>query len=152
MLAFESAAKALQFLHNLAGIVCVAVCVHLLVRLWRSRKDQRIGTHARNLAIAYVVTFALGALIYPTFRVRTRAEFLDATLPWATALFEIKEHSATLALLPAIAIFFLSRELGKQARPSRAVLVLCSGLVGVVLCVLLFNACVGWYLGTLRSG
>jgi len=151
MVAFESAAKALHFLHHVAGIASVAACIHLLVRLARSRKDKRIRTHSRTLLVAYVSTFVLGTLIYPTFRVRVRADFLDRLYPWATALFEIKEHAATMALLPVLAVFALSRSLEPNETPSRAHALLLSGLISVVLCVVLFNACVGWYLGTLGS-
>ncbi len=100
------------------------------------------------LGLAYLATFTLGTLIYPTFRVRVRAELLDKTYPWATGLFEIKEHAASIVLIPVLAIFLLSRTLDLKQKPEA---LLVGGLASVVLLVLFYNACVGWYLGTIRS-
>ncbi len=155
MIVFESSAKILQFLHLLAAVTSIAACVHLIVRLLRSRVDRRIYTHARTLLVAYLSLYGLGSVVYPTFRVRVRAEFLDRVYPWATGLFEIKEQAATLALLPVIGLFLLTRPVWKGAERPRATqrghAPLLLGLSSMVLLVLLFNACVGWYLGTLGS-
>ena len=45
----------------------------------------------------------LGAIDYLPFRLFARAQYLDVHVPWATGLFEVKEHAAAigLALLPA---------------------------------------------------
>lgn len=152
MIVFESFVKVLHFLHWVAAMTCIAACVHLIVRLTKSRVDKRIYLHARTLLVAYLAVYTLGSLVYPTFRVRVRAEFLDRVYPWATGLFEIKEHAATLALLPVVGIFLLSRPLisrSERQAPLHAPLLL--GLSVLVMGVLMFNACVGWYLGTLRS-
>ncbi|MEZ4221050.1 MAG: hypothetical protein R3B13_08975 [Polyangiaceae bacterium] len=152
MVAFESIARLLQFLHWIAAIAATAACVHLIVRLWRARGDRRAYVHARTLLVAYALLYGLGSLVYPTFRVRVRAEFLDRVYPWATGLFEIKEQAATLALVPVVGIFLLLRRPG-EAEPSRKASAkysaLALGLSSFVLLVLVFNACVGWYLGTL---
>ncbi|MBK7580695.1 MAG: hypothetical protein IPI67_10865 [Myxococcales bacterium] len=151
MLAFEPYARLLHFLHLLAAVVSVASCVHLLVRMAKGRPDPRVRRHGLVLGVAYSAAWLLGATIYPTFRVRVRADFLDAAHPWATGLFEIKEHAATLALLPVLTIVLLTRstESGTGAGGGHRRLVL--GLASVVLGVLVYNASVGWYLGTLRS-
>jgi hypothetical protein len=51
----------------------------------------------------YCVTALLGAVGYIPFRVFVRAPYLDAHAPWATGLFEAKEHAVAigLAVLPA---------------------------------------------------
>lgn len=151
MVAFEPIATFLRFLHLVAAVTSVAACVHLLVRLMRRRGDPRLRTHAAILAAAYLSTYALGALVYPTFRVRVRAALLDPTYPWATGLFEIKEHAATLVLIPVLALFALSRALDPKSPEDRRHHFLLGGLACVVLCVLIYNSCVGWYLGTLRA-
>jgi hypothetical protein len=156
MVVLESSARVWHFLHLLAGVCCIAACTHLLVRLIQTLRrrrvlDRRLRTHASILALAYVATFTFGSLFYPSFRVRVRAEYLDPLFPWATGLFEIKEHAATLALLPVLGIFAITRVLGREPEAERPYLYLLSGLSGLVLCILLYNACVGWYLGTLRS-
>lgn len=148
MVAFESLVRPLHFLHFVAGITSLASCVHLLVRLLRRRHDPRVRTHATVLGLAYLATFTLGTLIYPTFRVRVRADLLDKTYPWATGLFEIKEHAASIVLIPVLAIFLLSRTLDLKQKPEA---LLVGGLASVVLLVLVYNSCVGWYLGTIRS-
>lgn len=152
MVFLEPYAVFLHFLHFIAGIVSVAACVHILVRQVRLKRDKRVRLHARTLLVAYLTTFALGSLLYPTFRVRVRAEFLDRVYPWATGLFEMKEHAATLALIPVVGIFVLSRSLENDADREARYAPLFRGLVSLVLGVLLFNASVGWYLGSLRNG
>jgi len=156
MLAFEPFARLLHFLHWLGGIATVGTCTHLLVRLaYRSRHGKpstaRVRLHSLILLIAYLSTWILGTLIYPTFRIRVRADLLDKTYPWATGLFEIKEHAATLILIPVIAIYAMGRKLDFGNAQDRRYSSLFVGLVIVVLTVTIYNACVGWYLGTLRS-
>jgi hypothetical protein len=156
MLAFEPFARLLHFLHWLGGIATVGTCTHLLVRLlYRSRhgklRKARVRLHALILAISYASTWILGTLIYPTFRVRVRADLLDKTYPWATGLFEIKEHAATLIVFPVIAIYAMGRKLDFSNDQDRRYSALFIGLVCIVLSVTIYNACVGWYLGTLRS-
>lgn len=156
MLAFESSARLLHFLHLLAAIVSLGSCTHFFVRLHQNVRrgrflDRRSRLHALILAVAYGATWGLGALVYPTFRVRVRADFLDRTYPWATGLFEIKEHAASIVLIPVLALFVLTRVLDAEDEADRRYAPLLGVLAGLVLCVLTFNACVGWYLGTLRS-
>jgi hypothetical protein len=146
MVVFESSSRFLHFLHWIFAVVTLAACVHLWVRLFRRRDSVRSRLHARTLLIAYWGTYTIGAMIYPTFRVRVRAELLDRVHPVLSGLFEIKEHIATLMLLPVIAIFVLSR-LGEST--SRSTLL--RGLVSLLLGALIYNACVGWYLGTLKA-
>ena len=109
MVAFEFIVRPLHFLHLLAGLSSVASCVHLLMRLLTKRHDPRLRTHATVLGATYAAAYFLGALIYPTFRVRVRAALLDSHYPWATGLFEIKEHAASLVFIPVLAIVVLSR-------------------------------------------
>jgi cytochrome bd-type quinol oxidase subunit 2 len=156
MVAFESVKIFFHFLHLLGGITTVAVCVHLLVRTLRlvstgNHWAQQVRLHALTLLIAYAVTFACGAIIYPTFRVRVRAEFMDHTMPWVTGLFEIKEHAASIMLFPVLGIFILSRVVDLREKPDRVYASLFIGLIALVLTVVVFNAGVGWYLGAVRS-
>ena len=155
MIVFESSAKFLQFLHWIAAIASIAACAHLIVRTAKSRQDRRAYVHARTLTVAYLSLYCLGSVVYPTFRVRVRAGFLDNMYPWATGLFEIKEQAATLALLPVVGIFLLTRQAfsprstSGRAPNTHAPLLL--SMSSLVMLVLVFNACVGWYLGTLKG-
>lgn len=56
----------------------------------------------------YILTFVLGLLIYPVFRVKVRVYDFDLVRPWATGLFEIKEHLSSLGLLAAIGILVIA--------------------------------------------
>ena len=153
-LPFEPISKMLLFLHLAAAIVALGSCVHLLVRFTYALKgahSPQVRLHSRILAVSYTIAFILGGLIYPTFRIRVRHDYLDAALPWATGLFEIKELGASLALLPAIGIWLLVRSIDFDAKEHRPYVVTCMALAASVLAVLAYNAWMGWYLGTLRS-
>lgn len=156
MLAFESIVKPLLFLHLLGAITALASAIHLGLRLRRARGGQpghyrTVRLHATVLLSAYAATLALGMLIYPTFRVRVRHEFLDTQVPIATALFEIKEHAAALALLPVIVLFVLTRPLAFNRPLEDRYVPLFSAMLTFVLGALLFSAGCGWWLGTVRS-
>ncbi len=62
---------------------------------------------------SYVIVYVLGALIYPAFRVYIRADCFDPKLPWATGLFEVKEHWGSLGLV----LFFVYYYLRKSFEP-----------------------------------
>ncbi len=153
-LAFESLTKVALFAHLISAVCLVAGCIHLFARL---TKAIRHGTyiaqtrlHAAIVTVSYAASCLLGGIMYPTFRVRVRQDYLDTALPWATGLFEIKEHLATLGVVPVAAIFLLSRFLNVKEPAHRAYLPLYVGLVGFVLTVVVFNSWCGWYLTSLR--
>ena len=100
---------------------------------------------------AYTTALALGMLIYPTFRVRVRHEFLDTQVPLATALFEIKEHAVALGLLPVLILFVLTRPLAFNRPLENHYHPLFTAMLAFVLGTLLFSAVSGWWLGTVRS-
>jgi len=65
----------------------------------------------------FCVTMLLGAINYFRFRVFVRAEYLDAHAPWATGLFEMKEHATSIGLAVLPAYWMVWREsAGVQAR------------------------------------
>jgi len=155
-LVFESISKALLFLHLAAAVTALASGVHLALRLGSAVRPggaylPQTRTHATILAVSYVTVFVLGGMVYPTFRIRVRSDFMDAALPWATGLFEIKELLATTALLPVLAIFALSRSIDPREPGHRPFVPVYFGLIVYVLGVFAFNTWAGWYLVTLRS-
>ncbi|NUM56055.1 MAG: hypothetical protein HUU46_20640 [Candidatus Hydrogenedentes bacterium] len=150
----EPISKVLLFFHLAAAIVALASSVHLLTRFWRALNGvyfSQAQLHARILAISYSVAFVLGGLVYPTFRIRVRHDFLDAAIPWATGLFEIKELGASIALIPAIGVWMLARSIDFGNNEHRPYIVACIIFTACVLGVLAYNAWAGWYLGTLKS-
>lgn len=63
---------------------------------------------------AYTIVYVIGALIYPTYRIYVRHHYFDPELPWATGLFEVKEHWGALGL----AMFFVYYFLRKSFQPA----------------------------------
>jgi len=83
MLLFEKYASELLTLHAILAFLTVALSTHLAV--WLGRNYCR-GRFAKRRAIvrfsvlslvAYALTMVLGLALYPTYRVRVRAEFLE---------------------------------------------------------------------------
>ncbi len=156
MIVFESWSKLLLFLHLLCAIGATGAAMHLLLRLRRACAGSdwhsvAVVLHARTMAALYLLAYGLGAMVYPTFRIRVRRDYFDLELPWATALFEIKEHAATLALVPAVAVWLLAHSVNVRDEADRRYVPLLAGLALVVLAVLVFNSVAGWYLSSLRS-
>ena len=156
MVIFESIAKPLLFLHLLAGIAVVATAIHLLCRFVIKARGRRgllrlVRLHALLLLIFYTCTVVLGALLYPTFRVRVRHEYFDEHVPFATSLFEIKEHLAALGLLPVVLLYVIAHQLQFRDQHDRRYIWLFLGTLGFLTAIVSFNAWCGWWLGTLRS-
>jgi len=59
---------------------------------------------AKTVATAYVGTFCLGALLYPTYRYHVRGLYLDRHAPVFAGLFDVKESYASLTLVVAVAL------------------------------------------------
>lgn len=78
---FEDYSTLLLIGHAGGALLCVALTTHLFMWLRRwSRGAQNHGS-ARRFALwaagAYLVTLVLGMALYPTYKVRVRAEYLE---------------------------------------------------------------------------
>lgn len=95
-------------------MLLLGAVTHQALAVWLPTKGQQPGwwqslraVHPERYVLAVIVLFCLtallGAINYAPFRVFTRGEYLDAHAPWATGLFEVKEHASAigLAVLPA---------------------------------------------------
>ena len=104
----------LLLIHGLSAVLLWGALTHQAVALWwpgsragtgfwNGLRGVRAERYSRAVAVLFVSTLVLGAVLYAPFRVLVRAAYLDANVPWATGLFEIKEHAAAigLAVLPA---------------------------------------------------
>lgn len=104
----------LLVLHGISAMLLIGAVTHQALALWWTPRNRAAGwwhalraVHPERYSSAvmalFVFTFALGAIVYPAFRVGVRAAFLDKQAAWGTGLFEIKEHAAAigLALLPS---------------------------------------------------
>lgn len=109
----EPYARLLVLLHAAAAIVLIGASTHhLLIALacGRGRYKVRLArVYALVGACAYGVTFALGALAYPTYRYHVRGLYLDRHAEWASNLFDIKENLAAIGLPLVVAALVLSR-------------------------------------------
>ena len=162
MVFLEEHARLLLLAHGVAAVFLVGAATH---QAWwcrgylrgdfrRAPAERRIAAVA---AAAYALTFLLGNLAYPAYRVRVRAEFLDAPAavaadaaarreaaarldhplpPSAPApldglgrLFDIKEHWAALGCAAALALAALARWAHPSTEPRVAPLYLGLSLV-----------------------
>jgi len=105
--------------------------------------------YARVALWSYVVVYVIGALIYPAYKIHLRCGYFDADLPWATGLFEVKEHWGAVALAFFFAYYFLRRsfEPGEEKNKLYLYVPLCF-LLNVVVW---YKTVVGCYLSLLKG-
>jgi hypothetical protein len=131
----ERWARPLLIVHAVAAAVLVAAATHHIVWLRgyfrrdfaRYKGERRF---ALITAIAFVSTFLVGNLLYPTYKVRVRAEFFDnpaavaaevklrsqltsprdvPSLSPIARLFDIKEHWVAIGCAASLVLLLLSR-------------------------------------------
>ena len=125
----EGHARLLLVVHALLGGTLVALTTHHLVWIIRSRRVRRSGEprFALLASVFFVLTFSFGSLLYPTYRVRVRAELLDSAAavsreiaartspspsfaaPRVARLFDVKEHLVALGMFASLGLYGLSR-------------------------------------------
>lgn len=116
----EGLSTPLLVLHALAAIVLIGSTTHgaiLLVGYLRGRfgRMKLEKLYVRIQLVAYAVTFLLGSLVYPAYRIYVRAAVFDRHAPWASNLFDIKENLAALALPLMLGYAWLSRVIDPRA-------------------------------------
>jgi hypothetical protein len=91
-------AKTLLLAHTVSAAVLIGSSTHLSLQalnLIRGRPRPRLLAVYPPVALAaWCIVFALGAVMYPRYRIGVRANFLDANVPWAAILFDVKENLA----------------------------------------------------------
>jgi hypothetical protein len=103
------ARRALLVLHAAGSVVLIGAATHHALEM-RHYLRGRFGraaiekTYAKVAGAAYAITFALGALLYPTYRVHVRGAYLDRHAPFYAGLFDVKEVFASLALVVALGL------------------------------------------------
>ena len=133
----EGAARALILLHAAAAIVLIGASTHhawiCLLALRGKPRPRLMRIYAAVQATAMLTTLFLGALSYPSFRYYVRGLYLDRYAPWASNLFDLKEHLAALALPLVIGAYVLGRSLDpardRAFLPTYAALVIASAAV-----------------------
>jgi hypothetical protein len=184
VLFLESLARPILLCHAIAAAVLVGATTHHL--LWcrhylrgsysRAKAEQRFATIC---ALMFVSTFIAGNMLYPTYKVRVRAEYFDnatavsdevklrvaqhklvgmappptpavvASLGPIARLFDIKEHWVALGCAASVAVWILSRKLHPKDEPR--VLPLYVGLSAVQCGTAWFGAVVGLLTASYRS-
>jgi len=118
----ESLVRPLLVLHAVLAIALAGAATHLAlasVRWLRTGKPfgRSAALWSRVTGATYTAAFAVGLLMYPTYRYRVRGLYLDRYEPWASNLFDIKENLFGLGLPLALALFFVG---GRLARAGEA--------------------------------
>jgi uncharacterized membrane protein YciS (DUF1049 family) len=148
----ESLARPFLICHAIAAAVLIGATTHHLLwcrhYLWGSyghaKAERRFATIC---AIMFVSTFIVGNMLYPTYKVRVRAEYFDnataisdevklrvaqhklvgmtppptptvvTSLGPIARLFDIKEHWVALGCAASVALWVLSRKLHPKDEP-----------------------------------
>jgi hypothetical protein len=98
---------------------------------------------------AYSIVYVIGVLIYPAYRIHLRHRYFDPELPWATGLFEVKEHWGAVGLAMFVVYYLLRRSFQPAEEKDKLYLY-------VPLCLLLnvivwYKVVVGCYLTLLKG-
>ena len=149
-----SARRLLLIAHAAGSIVLIGAATHHALQM-RHYLRGRFGaarlekTYAKVVSIAYVLTMALGALLYPTYRVHVRALYLDQHAPFFAGLFDVKEVYASLALPAALGLGILAFTL----RPSeeRAIVPIYAATSFVVCSVVWLNMISGLLIVSIKG-
>ena len=105
--------------HGLIAVALLGAITHQALVLWRTVPAQpdtffgrlrnvRAGSYTNAVVVLYALNFAVGAIIYATYRLEVRPFLENAGMYIAAGSFETKEHLAALGLglLPAYWLFW----------------------------------------------
>ena len=115
-------------MHLVFGVLLMGASTHHLVQLVKGRgfKPQRVvQRYAYWTCVGYLVTFFWGVVIYPAYSYHVRYLYSDVNTPWATALFEIKEHILAVGLGVLPLYYRCSSNVGSLMPRQRILYMLC---------------------------
>ncbi|MBI2377399.1 MAG: hypothetical protein HYV07_25585 [Deltaproteobacteria bacterium] len=146
-MSFSWSAKLLLLVHSGLGVVLLGAIGHFAILSAGALRGRPIAArftslYARWTFWLFFACVSTGALAYPSFRSEVRP-FFDAKLPWATGLFEVKEHFGALGLFASLAIYVACRD----EKPERWV----HALVLIVAALTLYLGGVGSLLVSIKS-
>lgn len=152
----ESWAKPLLVAHAVTAVALAGSVGHLGYECWkvlrgRVRNAWLLRVHARVGFALYVLQFVIGALAYPTYRVRVRHEYFDVKMPWLTNLFDVKEMWAAFGLAAFAAVFAMSFALRPEAPDQRPLSVGFASLGLLVTAIVAFATVSGFLIVSYRS-
>src|SRR5215472_1135766 len=107
----------LLVLHGIFSVFLLGAVTHHALGVFWPRKPGQTDFVARarglnpagyveTIIILYVIEFALGALLYPTYRVLARPPLQDLMLTYIIGLFEVKENFAAIVLAMLTAYWY----------------------------------------------
>jgi hypothetical protein len=100
-------------LHGIVAIGLLGAVTHQGLTVWRAPAPAQLfidrfraipaARFANAIAVLYVLTFVLGAYIYPTFVLDVKGAIADYGMKKTIGMFQMKEHISVigLGLLPA---------------------------------------------------
>ena len=140
--------------HLFATFVLVGSMTHNLLCVigylrGRFRRQRLELLYAKVAFWTYIIVYVLGALIYPAFRVYIRGNYFDPQIPWATGLFEVKEHWGAVGLALFFVYYFLRRNF--QPDNEKEKLFLYVPLCFLLNLILWYKVIVGCYLSLLKG-
>lgn len=154
MVFLENYYEILLLVHLFATFVLVGSMTHnLLIVIGYVRgkfgRQKLEWFYVRVSLWAYTIVYVIGMLIYPAYGAHIRHQYFDPQLPWATGLFEVKEHWGAVGL----AMFFVYYFLRKSFQPAQEKDKL---FLYVPLCLLLnvilwYKVVIGCYLTLLKG-
>jgi hypothetical protein len=118
-------------LHGLVAIALVGAITHQGLSVWRAPKPAQVFVDrfravpavrfANAIAVLYVLTFTLGAYIYPTFVLDVKSSLAESGMRKTIGFFQLKEHIAVigLVLLPAYWHYWHSVPLAERVATRR---------------------------------
>jgi len=136
----------LLVLHTGGSIVLIGASTHHALQMrhylrGRFGREKFEKTYAKVVSAAYLFTFALGALLYPSYRVHVRGYYLDRFAPAISGLFDLKETYASLTLVVALALGALAFTLRPAETP--ALVRVYAAMSFIVCAVVWFNVIAG---------
>lgn len=154
MVFLENFYEVLLLAHLFATIVLVGSMTHnllIVIKYVRGKfgRKKREQYFVKISVWAYTFIYIIGCLIYPAFGVYMRHHYFDSESPWATGLFEVKEHWGTVGL----ALFFVYYFLRKSFQPDteREKLFLYVPLCLLLNVIVWYKVVVGSYLSLLKG-
>ena len=154
MVFLEGYYELLLLAHLFATFVLVGSMTHNLLivvgylrgRFGRQNLEQ---LYVKVSLWAYVIVYGIGALIYPAYRIYIRHHYFDPELPWATGLFEVKEHWGAVGLALLFVYYFLRRSFKPAEEKEK--LFLYVALCFVLNVILWYKIVIGCYLTLLKG-
>lgn len=155
MVFLENFYEWLLVLHLLATFVLVGSLTHNLLcvvkfirgEFGRAKLEWR---YVRVSLWSYVIVYILGTVIYPAFGAYIRGTYFDSLLPWATGLFEIKEHWGAVGLALMFVYYFLRKNFTPRQEREK-LLYLYAPLCVILNVIIWYEVVVGCYLTVLRG-